>query len=451
MRLIETDTLSNQNISSALEVGSYTADADREMVVRLFADQVAGNGDYTAYLTIQRAGAGSAYRAIPITTAAAASGVTAVALTTVAVPVKSTDVVKVYLTGLAGDTTTVDTIVEWWEADYLRPTTAGRTLDVSATGEADANVVQISGDSTAADNLEAMMDGIVSGSVLQGGETLAFTVSLTTPMTSAQIINGLLYYPDTGVNAGRAYRRVADYSDLTGLLTLDAALGFTTTIGDAFYLLPAHLSVDADSISGSTTAADNVEANIGNLDAAVSTRATPAQVNSEVDTALSDYDPPTHAELVSEINDVQSDIAALSGTTLTLTSVVNGNTVTVYVGDTWEFTLSGLGSLTAYEVVTFIVKQNEYASDDDAILYLRSDTGLARLNKASATAGDGSLTVGSGAITPYVAMSATTGVTFTGGYKWWIKGLDTSASPDEGTTIATGIFEISPAGVRAII
>lgn len=37
-----------------------------------------------------------------------------------------------------------------------------------------------------------------------------------------------------------------------------------------------------------------------------------AQVNAEVDTALTDYDPPTSAELVSEINSVQVDIAALN-------------------------------------------------------------------------------------------------------------------------------------------
>jgi hypothetical protein len=37
-----------------------------------------------------------------------------------------------------------------------------------------------------------------------------------------------------------------------------------------------------------------------------------AQVNTEADTALADYDGPTHAELVSEINDVQADIAALT-------------------------------------------------------------------------------------------------------------------------------------------
>ena len=41
--------------------------------------------------------------------------------------------------------------------------------------------------------------------------------------------------------------------------------------------------------------------------------ATPlADINAEADTALSDYDGPTNAELVSEINSVQTDIAALN-------------------------------------------------------------------------------------------------------------------------------------------
>ncbi|MEE9293508.1 MAG: hypothetical protein V3W34_00885 [Phycisphaerae bacterium] len=47
-------------------------------------------------------------------------------------------------------------------------------------------------------------------------------------------------------------------------------------------------AVDAQAISGSAIAADNVEANIANLDAAISSRATAAQVNTEVDSAISD-------------------------------------------------------------------------------------------------------------------------------------------------------------------
>ena len=73
-RWLETDSLSNQDISSALAIGAYTADADRLILVQFFADQVAGNGDYVFYITHQINGAGSHYRLIPITTAAAASG-----------------------------------------------------------------------------------------------------------------------------------------------------------------------------------------------------------------------------------------------------------------------------------------------------------------------------------------------------------------------------------------
>ena len=59
------------------------------------------------------------------------------------------------------------------------------------------------------------------------------------------------------------------------------------------------LYVDAVEISSSSTAADNVEANIGNLDASIAdlNDLSAADVNAEVDTALADYDPPTKAEL----------------------------------------------------------------------------------------------------------------------------------------------------------
>lgn len=55
-------------------------------------------------------------------------------------------------------------------------------------------------------------------------------------------------------------------------------------------LVSGRMSSDAIAISGSTAAADSVEANIGNLDAAITTRSTitTAQVNTEVDTALAD-------------------------------------------------------------------------------------------------------------------------------------------------------------------
>lgn len=115
MRQITSSTLSNQSLATALLCHTYTADADRMLFIRLFADQVAGNGAYSSYITIQRLGTGSAYEVQPRTAPTVASGITSIAFTTIPVPVKNTDVVKVYLVGLAGDTTTPDIITEIWE------------------------------------------------------------------------------------------------------------------------------------------------------------------------------------------------------------------------------------------------------------------------------------------------------------------------------------------------
>jgi hypothetical protein len=135
MRRIDTSTLSNQDISSALLAHTYTADADRELYIRLFADAVAGNGNYTAYLTIQRLGAGSAYQIIPETIVFAGSGVTAVMFLSGVIPIKDTDVLNVYITGLAADTTTPDIITEIWEDDaVIQIGTAGAGL--TALGDA---------------------------------------------------------------------------------------------------------------------------------------------------------------------------------------------------------------------------------------------------------------------------------------------------------------------------
>lgn len=135
-RWLETDSLSNQDISSALAIGAYTADADRLILVQFFADECAGNGDYVFYVTLRINGAGSSYQLVPTTTAAVASGVTAIGGQSAMIAVRSGDVLTVYLGGLAGDNANPDTTVRWFELAALRPTTADRTLDVSSGGEA---------------------------------------------------------------------------------------------------------------------------------------------------------------------------------------------------------------------------------------------------------------------------------------------------------------------------
>lgn len=116
MDQIDTSTLSNQNLSAALLVHTYTNTTRvRKLFIAVDADQIAGNGSYSVYATVQRAGAGNHFRLQPTTTATVASGVTSVSFESIPVVLNATDVLKVYVTGLAGDTTTPDITTRVWE------------------------------------------------------------------------------------------------------------------------------------------------------------------------------------------------------------------------------------------------------------------------------------------------------------------------------------------------
>ncbi len=103
MERLQITTLSAQDISSALLIATYTADADRELLVHVGLSGLAGNGVYRACLTRQIAGAGAAYQA-PTVAVAVSGGVTTVHLSTTPLAVGAGDVVKVYAQGLTGDT-----------------------------------------------------------------------------------------------------------------------------------------------------------------------------------------------------------------------------------------------------------------------------------------------------------------------------------------------------------
>ncbi len=154
MRLVSTSTLSNQDISpgtvgtTGLLIHTYTADADRMVLIRFFLDQIAGNGAYTFYRTMQRGGAGTAYRAVS-GSSTVASGITSFWTILSDIPIANGDVMKFYLIGLAGDSVaTADIITEIWELDPLRSTVPDRTLDVSATGEAGLDWANVGGPTT---------------------------------------------------------------------------------------------------------------------------------------------------------------------------------------------------------------------------------------------------------------------------------------------------------------
>lgn len=110
--LIETDTNTNKDISSAVSIGARTVATAGKVGVLVLATQVAGGGDYVIYMTITRSG--TEYRVIPTTTATAAASLTTIAFSG-ETWANASDVVTVYIDGLAGDTTTPDLTVDWFE------------------------------------------------------------------------------------------------------------------------------------------------------------------------------------------------------------------------------------------------------------------------------------------------------------------------------------------------
>mgnify|MGYP001766269939 CR=1 FL=1 len=290
-RWLETDSLSDQDISSALAIGAYTANADRLILVQFFADQVAGNGDYVFYATLQVAGAGSHYKLLPKTTGAAAAGETAIGGQSIMIAVRSGDVVTVYLDGLAGDTTTPDTIVRWFELAALRPTDADRTLDVTANGEAGIDWANI-GSPTTTVGLSGTTVGVVSaltGHTAQSGDAYAIVANGTYGNSAIETLVDDLEGRLTATRAGYldnlsggAVALQASVDDLEGRLTATRAGYLDNLSGGA-----VALQSSVDDLEGRLTATragylDNLSAG------AVATAAALTTVDGIVDDILVD-------------------------------------------------------------------------------------------------------------------------------------------------------------------
>jgi hypothetical protein len=165
-RLIETDTLANQDINAAVAIGAYTgATIPRMVVVRVLVNQVAGGGDYIVYATLTKSAV--EYRVIPTTTGTAAAALTSIAFTSIPIPVDVGDVLTVYIDGLAADTVTPDTRVDFYESGHLMPTTTDLTLDVAATGEAglDFDNVKLATAPTTLTNITVPVVSAISGTL----------------------------------------------------------------------------------------------------------------------------------------------------------------------------------------------------------------------------------------------------------------------------------------------
>jgi hypothetical protein len=112
MQRLQNTALSTKNIASALLLDTYTADADRQIMVGVSLSGLAGTGTYKVCLTRQRAGSGAIYQS-PTTAISLAATVTTAYIQTISMAVLNTDVVKVYAVGLAGDTSVAGAVETW--------------------------------------------------------------------------------------------------------------------------------------------------------------------------------------------------------------------------------------------------------------------------------------------------------------------------------------------------
>lgn len=153
MLQLQTTTLSSQDIHLGLLTDTYTATADKEIFARLFLYGVAGNGTYTAWLTITNLGVGSPIKMYPLTAPSVSSGDTNIGFTTIPIPVKNADVVKCYILGLAGDTAVTTIITTWWDPGEPLLGTDGKALVSSnaqdLSGTLSVNTKNIAGQAAA--------------------------------------------------------------------------------------------------------------------------------------------------------------------------------------------------------------------------------------------------------------------------------------------------------------
>lgn len=289
---------------------------------------------------------------------------------------------------------------------------------------APADVLAIGGDANAAEALSRWFEGAEYGTAASGSTSTTIRLALGASTTS-DYYRGQMIVIAAGTGVGQAR-----------LITASSGVSVVTaTVARAWDITP-------------NTTSQYVIIPLASIIALIDSTAQQA-IRDAMLLAVSAGTPATDS-IDDKLDDLETQIAALGGTTLTITSVVNGNNISVFKGDTWTFTLSGLGDISGYEVLAFVVKTKPAQTDDEAMLYVRSDDNLVKVAGADpGDAANGSLTPGSGEVTVQIAMSETDNTT-AGEYTWWLKVFDTTPEPDEGFTLAKGKFQINKAGVASI-
>ena len=404
---LETDSAANVDISSATKIGEYVATADRFVMAQVFVDQVAGNGDYELYATLKIGGSGSAYRFIPITSAKAASGVTAIAAVSGWIPVRSGDVVAIYIDGLAGDNTTPDVVVRWFaqqlaaDVSGLATSAALSTLDGKVAtasalstldGKIDAlptplNAAGIRGAvGLASANLDAQLGAIPTGAPLDAagiraavGLALANLDSQLAAIPTAAPLDAAGTRAAVGLNTANLDTQLSLLATAAALSTVDGnilALPGVADIADGLWdeLLAGHAIAGSAGEALAQAASGSGGGGGGGL--------TKADVRDALGMAAANLD--------NQLNGLSNAIGAVGDQLDSVPYCTPGNPVTGgpgdmpridlrgVQGDTTQWAITGL-DLTGATNVWITAKDALWKDDAHAVFQVSDDAGLAVL------------------------------------------------------------------------
>ena len=173
MERLQITTLAAQNITIPLLAATYTALSDREVLIQVYLSGVAGAGSYRACVTKQLGGVGTVHQG-PTAALPVSAGVTTGFIPGLPLPVKSADVVRVYVQGLAGDVA-VGVVTEVFDVTASAADVwayASRTLTQSAASVAAA----VAGSTITIQRGDTLSAALTNIGALTGYVSLDFTV-----------------------------------------------------------------------------------------------------------------------------------------------------------------------------------------------------------------------------------------------------------------------------------
>lgn len=504
---LETDTGTNADISSATAVGSYTATADKLVMVDVSIDAVAGGGDYVMYVTRQINGSGSAYRILPQTTMAAASGLTAISAQSGWITVRNGDVLTCYVDGLAGDTSTPDWTTRWYEL-------AG----VTAAAVADAVLDEATSGHTSAGSFSKAVTDILADTGTDGVKIASGELSTVATASSITALDGKIDTIDNFIDTEIA-AIITHLTDIKGAGWSTETLAAIDVLIDAIKAktdnLPADPADDSDidaqlaAIKAETAlivedTGTTIPATLANLaleatltamkgagwtdetlvalmDAIEAITAGSGATAQEVweyvtrtltnpDSYKADVSALATTAHVQEVEDkvdaipfvdtsaVANNVWAYPARSLTVSSVrprtlVDGDQFSIYKDTSITIPITNLGDISDYTNFWFTVKREQdlEAADAQSIIHMDYLTGLLYINKTAAIASQGSITIDNSSLGNITVAITKDGAALLPIFakellRWEIKGLSSSAAD----ILLQGTCYILPAVTRKI-